>query len=66
MRIAKAIGAIFDNFKISTKTPYPSVKFHEKHDSEVSEPVQPTVFELCPNFVQKLGQVQPKMALAQF
>ncbi len=31
------------------------VKFDEKYDGNVAEPVRPTILELCPNFRTKMG-----------
>ncbi len=45
----------FHASKLFAKGRYPRVKFNEKHDGDVAEPVQSTVLELCPNFIQKWG-----------
>ncbi len=46
--------------------PYPSVKLDEKHDGEIDELVQSTIFEIHLKFWQKWDSEEPKMVLAQF
>ncbi len=45
---------------------HPLVKFDEKHDGDVGEPVPPIVLKLRPTFAQKWGTKNPKIVLAQF
>ncbi len=51
---------------IFAKTPFPYINFEEKHDEDVAEPVQPTVLELCVNFVQSGTQSHHKWCHLNF
>ncbi len=57
---------ILSNAKIFANVPDPYVKFDGKYDGDVVDPVQPTVLELCPYFVQKWGTEHTKMMSPQF
>ncbi len=61
----KGIFEDFDNSRIFTKMQHPYVKFDRKHDGAEHDLEQPTVLELCKDFVQKLGTFElgdPKAA----
>ncbi len=60
------IFPIFDHFKIFENVPTSLVKFDEEDDGEVAEPIQPTVLELRPDFVQKWGPEHAKIVVSQF
>ncbi len=51
--IVKAVSPILDKYKIFAKVPHPLIKFDEKHDDEVTEPIQQTILKIGPIFVQK-------------
>ncbi len=58
---SKDIFAKFDISKIFAYVSYLRVKFGEKHDGDVAEPIQPTVLELWQNFMQKWSLQPPKI-----
>ncbi len=62
----KDILANFDVSKIFEIVPDPYVKFDEKHDGDIAEPILLTVLELCLNFVQTWSSEPPKMVPPQF
>ncbi len=51
--IVKAVSPILDEYKIFAKVPHPSIKVDQKHDGEVTEPVQQTILKIGPVLVQK-------------
>ncbi len=52
--------------KIFPQVSYSYLKFSEKHDENVPEPVRPTVLQLCPNYVQKWDPELTKILTLQF
>ncbi len=64
--IAIAISHVLDEYKLFAKVPHPLIKFDEKHDGEVTEPVQRTILKIGPIFMQKWCLDHPKMILDQF
>ncbi len=62
--LMREFWTICGNFKIFEKLPYPVVKFDQQFSRDVGEPVWPTILELYPNFVRKLGPEQPEIVSA--
>ncbi len=57
---------IFEDLEFSNifpKVQHPYVEFDWKQDGDVSEPVRPTVLELCPNSLIKNDQILSKAYL---
>ncbi len=52
--------------KIFAEVISPYVKFVEKHDGDVAEPIRLTVLELRSNFLKKWGPEQSKVVSPQF
>ncbi len=49
--IVKAVSPILDEYKIFVKVPHPVIKFDQKHDGEIAEPIQQTILKIGPIFV---------------
>ncbi len=64
--MSEGILANFDVSKIFEIVPNAFIKFDEKHDGVVAEPVRLTVLEFCLNFVQKLIPEPPKIVPSKF
>ncbi len=57
----KGIFPNLDDSKIFANIPFSYVKFYEKNDVDVADPIQSIVLELCHNFLQKWDAGTPEM-----